>query len=144
MAAQLLVVDDERNIREMLSRHYRLKEHEVAVAANGKEALEYLSRHRVDLVISDIRMPEMDGVELLRRIRVEYPMTRVLIITGYVTLENALACMRKGADNCVFKPLSDLEELDDAVEMSLQMLRNWKNKLRELRGMKPAGEGEGA
>jgi CheY-like chemotaxis protein len=84
-------------------------------------------------------MPEMNGIELLCRIRAEYPMTRVIMITGYVTLENALACLRNNADTCIFKPLSDLEELDTAVAAAVAYLDNWKRKLAELRGMKTEG-----
>lgn len=138
MTARLLIVDDETDIRDMLSRHFMLKDFYVETAAGGVEALEAMQQKRIDIVISDICMPEMDGVELLRRIRREYPMTRVIMITGYVTLENALACMRRGADNCVFKPLEDMSELDEAVRLSLGTLRRWQEKLRDLQGMKPA------
>ena len=138
MSAHLLIVDDEVEIREMLSRHYRLMGYEVDLAANGRDALEVLAAKRVDVVISDIMMPEMDGVALLQEIRNQYPMVRAIMITGYVTLENALACMRYQAETCVFKPLEDLTELDSAVTVALEHLRLWQQKLRDLQGMKPA------
>jgi len=137
MTTSILIVDDEATIRSSLSRHYRLKGYEVDAAENGRAALQNLSRAPRQVVISDIMMPEMDGIELLRRIRREYPMTRVIIITGYVTLENALACLRNNADTCIFKPLGNLEELDKAVEAAVAYLDHWKRKLAELRGMKP-------
>ncbi len=115
MNARLLIVDDEPDIQEMLSRHYRFKGYEVDLASNGIEALKILSEKRFEIVISDIMMPEMDGVTLLREIRIQYPMVRVVMITGYVTMDNALACMGNGAETLVFKPLLDLSELDDAV-----------------------------
>lgn len=136
MTASILIVDDEAAIRSSLSRHYRLKGYEVETADNGRTALENLARVPRQVVISDIMMPEMDGIELLRRIRREYPMTRVIIITGYVTLENALACLRNNADTCIFKPLGNLEELDNAVEAAVSYLDHWKRKLAELRGMR--------
>jgi DNA-binding NtrC family response regulator len=136
MTASLLIVDDEAAIRSSLSRHYRLKGYTVETAENGRAALENLARIPRQVVISDIMMPEMDGIELLRRIRREYPMTRVIIITGYVTLENALACLRNNADTCIFKPLGNLEELDTAVEAAVSYLDHWKRKLAELRGMR--------
>jgi len=138
MSARLLIVDDEVEIREMLSRHYRLMGYEVDLAANGRDALEVLAAKRIDVVISDIMMPEMNGVDLLKAIREQYPMLRVIMITGYVTLDNALACMRHQADTCVFKPLDDLSELDSAVGLALDGLRQWQQKLRDLQGMKPA------
>lgn len=140
MTASILIVDDEAAIRSSLSRHYRLKGYDVDTAENGRAALENLAVTPRQVVISDIMMPEMNGIELLRRIRREYPMTRVIIITGYVTLENALACLRNNADTCIFKPLGDLAELDDAVAAAVAYLAHWKRKLAELRGMKPEGE----
>lgn len=138
MSGHLLIVDDEIEIREMLARHYRLKQHDVALAADAQEALAMLAQRRFDVVISDIKMPGMNGVDLLKEIRTEYPMTRVIMITGYVTLDHALACLRRGADTCVFKPLTDLGELDEAVDSAISWLRRWQAKLVELRGMKPA------
>ena len=141
MKGRLLVVDDESELREMLARHFRLLDYFVELAGNGREALEVLARTRIDVVISDIRMPEMDGVALLREVRRQYPMVRVIMITGYVTLENALACMRNQADTCVFKPLQDMTELEEAVNGAMESLARWNRKFRELQGMKPAEEG---
>lgn len=139
MSVRMLVVDDEEEIRSMLARHYTLKDFEVVTAENGAEALKVLENQHVDIAISDIRMPEMDGVQLLRIIREQYPMVRVIMITGYVTLSNALACMRRGADTVVFKPLLDLDEIDQSVELSLAALQRWQEKLRSLQGMKREG-----
>jgi two-component system response regulator AtoC len=137
MNVQLLVVDDESELRETLRRHYRLQGFDVAVAGNGVEALDLMKRQRVDLVISDIQMPEMDGIALLNAIRNEYPMVHVVMITGYVCMENVLACMRKGADTCVFKPFTDFEELDAAVARAVDALQRWLRILSDLRGLKP-------
>jgi DNA-binding NtrC family response regulator len=136
--ATLLIVDDEIEIREMLSRHFRLQKFNVELAGNGREALAILEQKRIDIVISDIMMPEMGGVELLRNIRQHYSMVRVIMITGYVTLENALACMRVGAQSCVFKPFADFDELDEEIGLAMTWLCKWQDKLRTLQGMKTA------
>ena len=136
MNHRLLVVDDETPIRDSLARHFRLGGIEAETAKDGEDALEKLSRIPYRVVVSDILMPRMDGIGLLRRIRQEYPMTRVVMITGYVTLENALACMKLGADTCVFKPFQDLSELDQAVEAAFAFHERWEKKLLELRGLK--------
>ena len=128
----------------MLARHFRLLGFWVEQAANGSEALEVLGRCRIDVVISDILMPKMDGVALLREVRRQYPMIRVIMITGYVTLENALACMRNQADTCIFKPIQDMRELEEAVETAMAALARWNRKFRELQGMKPTDEGKGS
>jgi two-component system response regulator HydG len=136
MKTQLLIVDDEAEIRELLRRHFRYVGHEVETASNGIEALERLERVRTDVVISDIQMPGMDGVELLRRVRQEYPMTRMIMITGYVSQSSILSCMRLGAETCVFKPIESLEELDGAVSQAVRTIRRWWEILGELQGRK--------
>ncbi len=136
MSVHILIVDDENEICEMLSRHFRFLGYEVDQAESAEQALEIMSEKRMEVVISDIMMPGMLGTDLVSAIRTEYPMTHVIMITGYVTLENALTCMRRGADTCVFKPLEDLTELDEAVERALDDLRRWKDKFLELQGMK--------
>lgn len=136
MTKQLLIVDDETEIREMLSRHFSFLGYNTCVAANGQEAMEYLDENKVDIVITDIMMPVMDGVTLLKNIRKEFPMVQVIMITGYVSLDVALSCMRAQANTCVFKPLEDLSELEQAVANASATIENWKNKFKELRGMK--------
>lgn len=136
MDKTILIVDDEENIRNSLSRRYSLKGYTVDTADNGLTALKKMEDRAYRVVISDIKMPKMDGVELLRHIRKDYPMTRVVMMTGYVTLENALACLRHGADTCIFKPFEELSEMDKAVDDALKYLKHWEDKLLELKGVK--------
>lgn len=138
MGTTILVVDDEQEIRSMLDRHFRLHDYQVLTAENGAEALELLSTNRVDVVVSDIKMPVMDGVQLLRELRESYPMIRPIMITGYVTLANALSCLRFGASTCLFKPLEDLDQLDRAVEDAIAHTERWTRVLRELLQMEHA------
>jgi CheY-like chemotaxis protein len=138
MKVQILVVDDEPEIRAMLSRHYRYLGYEVDTAAHGREALDLLALAKTDIVITDIKMPVMDGIELLRAVRRDYPMIHTIMITGYVTMENVFACMRHGADTLVFKPLEDLTLLDQAIVNAVDSVKHWTNLLKELQGMKPS------
>lgn len=136
MRAILLIVDDEQEIRDMLSRRYRFKDYRVLVASDGNEALALLDDQKVDVIISDIMMPNMDGIELLRRVRQMYPMVHTIMITGHVSQENLLSCMRHGADTCIFKPLDDMTELDQSVEEAVGHIDRWKRKLWELKDIK--------
>jgi DNA-binding NtrC family response regulator len=138
MNRRLLVVDDETPIRDSLARHFKLAGIQAETAVDGEDALEKLSKIPYRVVVSDILMPRLDGIGLLRRIRKEYPMTRAVMITGYVTLENALSCVQLGADTCVFKPFQDLSELDQAVEAAFAFHERWERKLLELRGLRNA------
>lgn len=132
----ILVVDDEEEIRKALIRHFEFDGYVVESAGSGIEALDILSKRRFEVVITDIIMPKMNSVELLKAIRDNYPMTHTIVITGYVTMENLLAALRYGADTCIFKPFADMEELDSAVRSAVDHLNTWRKKLRELRGMK--------
>lgn len=138
MNRRLLVVDDEAPLRDSLARHFKLAGIQAETAVDGEDALEKLAKIPYRVVVSDIMMPRLDGIGLLRRIRQEYPMTRAVMITGYVTLENALSCVQLGADTCVFKPFRDLSELDQAVEAAFAFHERWERKLLELRGLKGA------
>lgn len=139
MKVRILVVDDEAEIRQMIQRHFRFLGFDVETAENGRIALEVMSNSRFDVVISDIMMPEMTGPEMLREIRSQYPMVHVIMMTGYVTMDNALTCMRLGADTLVFKPLEDLDQLEKAVSQAVAHIRHWLDLLKQLQTMKPAG-----
>ncbi len=136
MKARLLIVDDEQDIRQMLARHFKYLGYEVELACNGSEALTVLGEKKIDVVVTDIKMPVMDGIELLRSIRGNYSMVHTIVVTGYVTLENAMSCMRLGADTCIFKPLEDMTELEKAVESAVKNLNHWQQKFLTLQTMK--------
>ena len=136
MKTRILVVDDEKEIRDLLSRHFRYLGYEVETAENGAVALQRLAASRFTIVISDIMMPEMNGVDLLAAVRRDYPLIRVIMITGYVTQRNILECMQRGAETCVFKPLRDLTQLEQAVERTVAVIAHWMEILAELRGLK--------
>lgn len=135
---RLLVVDDEQAIRDMLSRHFRFHGHHVALAENGVTALAYMENNPVDIMITDIMMPVMDGIELTARVREDYPFVRILVVSGYVTLDNALCCLRHGADGIFAKPLEDMGALERAVERSGEILQEWKCQLALLNASKPS------
>jgi len=132
MKGRILVVDDEHEIRVLLSRHFRYAGYEVKTASDGLDALEKLEAGRVDVMVSDIGMPRMDGINLLERVRRDHPMLRTVMITGHVAQDAIVACMHAGAEACVFKPLEDLSELDQAVEAVLGTMRRWWRILADL------------
>ena len=134
----ILVVDDEVEIRDALSRHFRFMGYQVCTAVNGKEALDIMMKDKVDILISDVLMPVMGGVDLLKAVRSQYPMVPVIMMTGYVTQENVLSCMRHGAQTCVFKPWPDMTELENNVKAATDCINTWKHKLRALHEMKPS------
>jgi DNA-binding NtrC family response regulator len=118
MKFTVLVVDDERNIREGLAEALALEGHGVITAADGEEALAALGREEVDLVLTDLRMPKVGGGDLLKRVAAEWPTVPVIILTGHGTIETAVQAMRDGAYDFLTKPV-DLERLGLLVKRAL-------------------------
>ncbi|MCF7927731.1 MAG: sigma-54 dependent transcriptional regulator [Spirochaetales bacterium] len=106
MNFQILIVDDEKNIREGLKKALEMEEYEVLLAADGEEGWKAMNRGDVDLVIADLKMPKMSGGELLKRIVSAYPTVPVIILTGHGTIESAVEAMRDGAYDFLTKPVN--------------------------------------
>ena len=110
MAEKILVVDDEDIIRESLSFILRKEKYEVEEATNGKIAFEMLKESSYDLVITDLEMPEMKGIELLDELRKMNLQTNTIVITAYGSMETAIAALRSGASDYILKPV-EFDEL---------------------------------
>jgi DNA-binding NtrC family response regulator len=115
LARHILVVDDEENTRLGLSKLLSQEGFVVDLAANGAEALEFLHHHRVNLVISDINMPDMNGIGFLREISRRFPSTNVIMITAYGGVESYLEAMNLGALEYLHKPIR-LDELRSVLK----------------------------
>ncbi|HLL03018.1 MAG TPA: response regulator [Myxococcaceae bacterium] len=122
MPGQILIVDDESDIRRLLREMLAFEGHEVTEAASGLEALERLRKVAFDLVVTDVRMPAMGGLELLRRVREASPSTEVIVATAYAELDTALECLRAGAFDLLRKPFN-LQELFSCVSRALERRR---------------------
>lgn len=118
MGKNVLIVDDTKNIRLMLSKCLGLEGYHVDTAANGKEGLDAVLTGQYDLVFLDIKLPEISGTEVLRRMRAAGITSKVIIITAYPTIKNAVDCTRLGVVSYLQKPftaerlLGLLHELD--------------------------------
>ncbi len=118
MKFNILVVDDEKNIREGLGKALELDGYNVILAEDGKKALNYINGGDIDLVITDLKMPELSGQELLKRVASSYPTVPVIILTGHGTIENAVQAMRDGAYDFLTKPVN-LDRLSLLVKRAL-------------------------
>ncbi len=131
---KVLVVDDTKNIRMILTKCLELEGYEVQTASDGRQALEMFTTHTFDLAFLDIKLPEIRGTEVLKRIRALGIKTPVIIITAYATVKNAVDCTNMGAVAYVQKPFSAdkirtvLREIDnnpicsDAIKESVDTL----------------------
>lgn len=104
MKSRVLVVDDEESIREFLEIMLRKEGYEVTCAEDGQKALDIIKKKSVDLVISDLQMPNMTGIELLRQVRDQYPELLFMMITAFGTTETAVEAMKLGAYDYITKP----------------------------------------
>jgi DNA-binding NtrC family response regulator len=100
----IMVVDDEAIVRESLFHWFKKYGHVVEIASSGFEALEKLEKYPFQLLFVDIKMPEMDGIELLEKVKTDYPDTLVIIITAYGSIDSAVSAMRIGATDYLLKP----------------------------------------
>ncbi len=116
--AKILVVDDERSIRNTLKDILEFEKHQVSLAENGKEGLELAENNLFDLIFSDIRMPEMDGVELLIALKEKGVEAPVVMISGHGTIDTAVDCIKKGAFDFIEKPV-DLNRLLITIKNAL-------------------------
>src|ERR671929_2195820 len=119
--ANLLIVDDEPGMRQLLSLVFGRAGHRVRAAEDGAKALELLRQEPVDLIISDVKMPDMNGIELLRRVREFLPDAGVVLMTAFATVETAREAFKLGADDFIQKPF-DVDELKLIVEKALEKL----------------------
>ncbi len=112
---KILIVDDEQNMRIALFEALKRNGYEVEVAENGRMALELLQKSNPDILITDIRMPEIDGLELLHQAKQMKPELPVVIITGYATINTAVEAMKNGAFDYIMKPFP-VEVIENTVE----------------------------
>ena len=114
----ILVVDDEPGFRDMIKWYLKEWGFEVEIAKDGREAITRVVGGRYDVVITDITMPEMDGLTLLDEVKMRMPQTAVIIITGFGTVETAVHAMKHGAFDFVLKPF-DMNHLEQLINQIL-------------------------
>ena len=116
---QILVVDDEPNMRKVLGAMLRREGHDVLTACDGIEALEVLEEHHVDAVITDLKMPRLDGMALLRKVQQAHAALPVVVVTAHGTVESAVQALKIGAFDFITKPF-DRSEMGRVVAKALR------------------------
>lgn len=115
----VLVVDDEQEFRELTAKRLEKRGLKVLSAASGKEALEILEHSHTDVVLLDVKMPGMDGIETLRQVRIMKPLVEVVLLTGHASVDSGIEGMKLGAFDYLMKPIELeplIEKLADAYE----------------------------
>jgi two-component system, NtrC family, response regulator HydG len=123
--ARILIVDDDESIRNTLKSILTDEGYTVDLAATGKEAIEKTSKATFNLIFFDIRLPDTSGVDLLKSVADTVPKTRKVIMTGYPTMQNAIAALNKDADAYLTKPVN-IEKLLTTIKEQLLLQENEK------------------
>ncbi len=131
--ANVLLVDDERPFVETMTKRLTKRDLDITTAFSGKEGLDQLdAKPNLEVVILDVKMPEMDGIETLQRIKSRFPLVEVIMLTGHATVESGIEGMKLGAFDYLMKPC-DIDVLLEKVEEAAAKKRKHEEKIVEAR-----------
>lgn len=126
---KILLVDDEKDLIEMLSLRLQETGEKVKSAYSGQECLETLDKNNIDVVILDIKMPGMDGIETLKEIKKRFPLVEVIMLTGHGSTETAVEGMKLGAFDYLLKP-ADFSDLSQKLEAARKRKDEQEERIR--------------
>jgi len=132
---RLMLVDDEERFLQTTQKLLAKRGHEAITAASGAECLQKLEQGLVHVVILDVKMPEMDGVETLKRIKRKFPLVEVIMLTGHATAESAVEGLKLGATDYLVKP-ADIEVLVAKAEEAFNKRVALESKIRMAEALK--------
>ncbi len=135
--ARILVADDEEGVRSFLAEALAADGHDVTESPDGRDASALLDRHAFDVVVTDLKMPGVDGMELVRKVRAEQPEVEVIVLTAHGSVESAVEAMKLGAFDYLRKPISGPAELRILVKRAAE-----RRTLRTLADRASLGDGE--
>ena len=130
-----LLVDDEEEFLKTLVKRLNKRNIKAEGVGNGEEALMILDRNPMDVVVLDVRMPGMDGIEVLRKIKKSYPLIEVVMLTGHASMEVAIEGMEIGAFDYLMKPV-DIDELVYKLQDAYKKKLIQEKKIKNLEGLK--------
>ncbi len=126
---KMMLVDDEERFLSTTQKLLARKGYDVLTASSGSEALEKLMANRIHVVILDVKMPGMDGIETLRAIKRAYPLVEVIMLTGHATVESAVEGLKTGASDYLMKP-TDIDVLIEKSEEAFSKRQSLEEKIR--------------
>lgn len=147
MSTEILIVDDEKAVRESLQDILELEGYDVEAVASGEDALERLNEEKYDLILLDLKMAGIDGVEVMHQANLLYPSTKIIVLTGHGSLESAIEAVQIGAHDYLLKPF-ETEDILASIERSftakterqrkellIEQLESSLNQLKDVEGI---------
>ena len=130
ISSKIMLVDDEKDFVEMLSLRLKENEENVIAAYNGQECLDTLEKTMVDVIILDVKMPGMDGIETLKQIKKRHPLVEVILLTGHGTIQSAVEGMKLGAFDFLLKP-ADFKELTKKLNKAKERRKDQMERIQK-------------
>ena len=132
MKTRVLIVDDEEQFILPLAERLRMRDYDVTTSLSGGDAVDKINRYNYDVVILDVMMPGMDGVETLREIKKIKPLTEIIMLTGHATVETAIEGMKLGASDFLMKPCQP-EDLVAKIDKAYDRKAEKEERIREAK-----------
>lgn len=129
MKTRILIVDDEKEFAETLAERLMIRDYDVSICTLGSDAVEKIKQYNFDVVILDVQMPGVDGVDVLKAIKSIKPLTEVLMLTGHATVETAIEGMKLGASDYLLKPC-ETEELVSKIDRAYEKKAEHEERIR--------------
>ncbi|MBT8378211.1 MAG: response regulator [Ignavibacteria bacterium] len=130
MKINILLVDDEEDFVDSLAERLRLRDFVVETAFNGVDAIKSIKQMEFDIIFLDVKMPGMDGIEVLKQIKKLKPLPQVIMLTGNATVESAIEGMKVGAYDYIMKPVVT-EDLIELINKAYKIVEEQKEKIRK-------------
>ena len=129
MKIRVLIVDDEEEFAQALAERLMLREYDVTTSFDGSDAIEKATQYNFDVIILDVRMPGVNGVDVLKEIKAVKPLTEIIMLTGHATVESAIEGMKVGAYDYLMKPC-ETDELIGKIQDAYQKKADHEERIR--------------
>ncbi len=127
MDHRILIVDDEPDILSALGTHCELMGYDVETTDDPMDAIQMVELEKFHIILLDINMPKMNGIDLLRRIKSTKSNIQVIMITAYSTLNKAIDCWDNGATDYILKPFTDLDQIGEFIRLTSERIQRWED-----------------
>jgi DNA-binding NtrC family response regulator len=132
MRPRILIVDDEEEFASALAERLTIREYEVTTSYTGQDAMEKVKQHKYDIIILDVKMPGINGIDVLKEIKSIKPLTEVIMLTGNATVETAIEGMKLGAYDYLIKPC-ETDDLTVKIENAYRKKSEHEERIRDAR-----------